>query len=414
MNPAYLTQTTLAVDDEPFVLKVLARQLRNLGLPKVVTMESASDALALIRSGVEPIGLVCCDLQMPEMDGVEFVRHLAATDYKGALLLVSGEDARILHTAERLARDRGLRVLGALQKPVSPDQLRRLLEVEPTQPRAAAATLSKAYGADEVSRAIHHGELINHYQPRVDMAQGRLCGVETLVRWQHPTDGLVYPDRFVGVAETHGLINDLTRVVMSGLTGALRQARIWQDQGLVIPVAVNVSVDNLMSHDFPDQVMDEIRRAGVPASRLDLEVTESRLMQDPLATIDILTRMRLRRIRLAIDDFGTGHSSLSQLRDIPFQQLKIDRSFVHGAWQQPPLAAMVTSVIDMARHLGMTTVAEGIEDADDWRFLRDAGCDEAQGWYVARPMPGSAVAGWLAQWEVRRRELGLSAAPTIV
>ena len=153
------------------------------------------------------------------------------------------------------------------------------------------------------------------------LATGTVAGVETLVGWRHPQDGLLFPDQFIAMEEEHGLIDALTRAV---LTDALRQARLWQDAGLSLHVAVNVSMDSLAALEFPDFVAREVAKAGVPLMSLVLEVTDSRLMKDLLAPLDILARLRLKRIGLSIDDFGTGHSSLAQLRDIPFDELKMD------------------------------------------------------------------------------------------
>ncbi|MDX9886356.1 EAL domain-containing protein, partial [Thauera sp.] len=266
----------------------------------------------------------------------------------------------------------------------------------------AAGKASRRYGAEEVRRAIGGGELVNHYQPMVDVASGALTGVETLVRWQHPDDGLIFPDDFIGVAEENGLIDALTHVV---LVEALAQTRRWLDQGLKLRVAVNISMQNLTRLDFADLVLAEVVGAGVASENLTLEVTESRLMTDVLAPLDNLTRLRLRHVGLSIDDFGTGHSSLSQLRDIPFDELKIDRSFVHGAGADRTRGAIFTASLEMARQLGMKTVAEGVEDRADWDFLGLHGCDLAQGYFIARPMPADQLAGWRADWETRRAKL---------
>jgi EAL domain-containing protein (putative c-di-GMP-specific phosphodiesterase class I)/DNA-binding NarL/FixJ family response regulator len=399
----------LLVDDEPFQLMLLGHQLAQLGVADVARCGDAREALGWVAREPGRFDLVCCDLQMPGMDGVEFVRHLGLQRYGGGVVLVSGEDQRILHTAEHLARTQALRVLGALHKPVTAEQLRRVLLANVAQSRASASAAARPgspdYSADDLRGALERGELVNHYQPKVELATGRVAGVEALVRWQHPEDGLVYPDRFIGVAEANGLIDDVTRCVLAGPGGALMQARVWQDLGHPLQVSVNVSMDNLNDHGFPDFVAREVARAGVPPSRLTLEVTESRLMRDPVATLDILTRLRLRRIGLSIDDFGTGHSSLAQLRDIPFDELKIDRSFVSGARERDDLRAILLPSLDMARQLGMKAVAEGVESLEDWQFLRAGGCDLAQGWFIARAMPPEALPQWLAQWEPRRAAL---------
>lgn len=393
----------LLIDDEVFARKLLTHQLASLGFPNVTPVSGAIEALALIAEGIR-FDIILTDLQMPGMDGVELVRALAQNGYGGGLVLVSGEDERILKTAEQLARAHSLRVLGQLQKPVEPARLAEVMSLHaqadmPTQP-----TEERCYGAEELRQAIAVGELVCFCQPKVSMASGALTGVEILVRWQHPTDGLVFPDDFITVAEAHALIGDLTRWV---LRDALRQTRAWRDSGLEIQVAVNVSMDDLDDLDFPEFVVAAAQAVDVPFSSLVLEVTESRLMRDLRAPLDILTRLRLKHVDLSIDDFGTGHSSLSQLRDLPFNEMKIDRSFVRGACRDVQLAAMCEASLAMAHKLNMRTVAEGIEDIDDWNFLRANGCDIAQGYFIARPMPMTALADWLPEWERRRRALGL-------
>ncbi|MCW9088354.1 MAG: EAL domain-containing response regulator [Gammaproteobacteria bacterium] len=392
----------LVLDDEPFVLKLLSWQLANLGFEQVIAMEHPHDALALLEQDTNDINMILMDIQMPDMDGVEFVRHLTRINYTGGLVLISGEDQRILHTVEKLANAYKLRVLGALHKPVIPVLLKEVIE---QVPQRAAHNSRKIYAPDELRRALNNRELVNHYQPQVEMGSGCVVGVEALVRWQHPDDGLVYPAQFVSMAEEHGLIDDLTQVVMAN---ALRQARYWHEDGVALQVSVNVSMDNLVTLDFADDVAHQVGKAGIPLSSIVLEVTESRLMKNPLTPLDILTRLHLKRIRLSIDDFGTGHSSLAQLRDIPFDELKIDRSFVHGAHGDPSQRAIVEASLDMAQHLGMKTVAEGVEDHRDWDFLQTAGCDIAQGYFIAKPMSARAVAPWMQQWESRWQGLSKS------
>ena len=393
---------TLLIDDDPFALKLLARQLAQLGHTAVTLCESAQDALALLETQSDTVGMVFCDLQMPGMDGVEFVRHLARIGYPGSLVLVSGEQGRVLQTVQKLAQAHQVHILAALAKPVSPEQLKQVLAMHAARRAILPHAPRDPYPADELARAIAGGELVNHYQPKVDMATGALIGVEALVRWQHPRDGWVFPDQFLATAEQNGLIDALTRTV---LTAALHQARLWRNEGLDLQMAVNVSMENLASLEFPDLVAQWVHEAGLPLSSLTLEVTESRLMKDIRAPLDILTRLRLKRIGLSIDDFGTGHSSLAQLRDIPFDELKLDRGFVNGAARDPSLRAIVEATLAMAGQLGMKAVAEGVEDRADWDCLRAMGCDVAQGYFIARPMPGADLPAWRAGWELRRAEL---------
>ncbi|MEO7937835.1 MAG: EAL domain-containing response regulator [Burkholderiaceae bacterium] len=389
----------LLVDDEVFALKVLTRQLAQIGYDRVLAFERAADAMAYLDGHLHDVDVVFCDLQMPDVDGVECVRHLAHAGYRGALVVISAEDDRILHAAEKLAQVHRMTVLGVLSKPVTTQRLRELMDRYATLRGSTPGQGRRQFSAREVKRAIDQAELVNHYQPKVAMDTAALMGVEALVRWQHPQEGLVFPDQFISVAEEHGLIDALTVAV---LDMALRQARQWQDEGLALHMAVNVSMDSLAALDFPDAVVEQVRRADIALATLTLEVTESRLMRDMRAQLDTLARLRLKHIGLSIDDFGTGHSSLVQLRDVPFNELKLDGSFVTGAASNGSLKAIVAATLAMARQLGMTSVAEGIESREDWDFLRRLGCDVAQGYFIARPMPGDALPAWSREWEMRR------------
>jgi EAL domain-containing protein (putative c-di-GMP-specific phosphodiesterase class I)/ActR/RegA family two-component response regulator len=398
----------LTVDDEPFMLKLNKRMLTNLGYTSIDTYDNALKALeAMDIAGAAP-DLILMDLNMPNMDGVEFMRGLVKRNYPGSLILVSGEDERILQSAEKLVQAHQLTVLGYLRKPVKPELLAGLLEKwkpmvvqEHWTPLGSTQTIKvkKIYTAEEVGAAITNCELVNYYQPKVSLRTGHVEGVETLVRWKHPVDGLVFPDQFIGVAETHGLIRDLTRKV---ITGALTDAKSWRlETGLALQIAVNVSMDDLGSLDFVDYVFGEADAAGVLSKHVTLEVTESRLMQDLRAPLEVLTRLRLKRFRVSIDDFGTGHSSLAQLRDMPFDELKIDRSFVHRAWLDETVSAIFDTSVLLAKQLGMQVVTEGVEDRADWDFVRKSKCDVAQGYFIARPMPAEALHDWIEDWEER-------------
>ena len=392
------------LDDESFMLKLLNRILANLGFTSVILCDSGRAALESIDANSRP-NLILLDLNMPEMDGIEFVRHLVERHYVGSLILVSGEDERMLQTAEKLVQAHKIPILGHLHKPVTPESLSLLLDKWTPPSRSSQGIPKKIYHAEELRAALDNHELINYYQPKVAVASGEVIVVETLVRWNHPVDGIVFPDMFIGVAEAFGLIDELTQVVFSN---ALAQAKAWRDAGIRLRVAVNVSMDNLASLSFLNFVAEMTAKVGIAPQDIVLEVTESRLMQDTRAPLEILTRLRLKRFRLSIDDFGTGHSSLAQLRDIPFDELKIDQGFVHRAWSDETLRAMYDASLSLARQLGMEVVAEGVEDRNDWDLLQRTGCDLAQGAFVSRPMLPGELPGWIEAWHERIRvELSL-------
>lgn len=386
----------LVLDDEHFMLKLLSHVLGKLGFSLVTTCDSGREALELIDCPNSQPDLILLDLNMPEMDGVEFVRHLVERRYVGSLILVSGEDERMLQTAEKLVRMHKIPVLGYLHKPVNPEDLSMLLEQRTPPCLGGSRVMKKAYGADAVRSAIVNGELVNYYQPQVDVVSGKVVGVESLVRWRHPQYGMVFPDQFIGVAEEHGLIDDLTWAVVGE---AFAQAKFWQNDGLHLRVAINISMDNLAKLEFADYMAAAASFAGITPDSIVLEVTESRLMKDLSAPLEILTRLRLKRFGLSIDDFGTGHSSLSQLRDIPFDELKVDQGFVHGAASNDTLRAICCASLSLAQQMGMKTVAEGVEDQADWDFLRSTSCNLAQGYFIAKPMPAGEIPGWISAWE---------------
>lgn len=388
----------LVLDDDPFMLKLLVCMLSDLGVSRVNTHTCGREALAWLDSEDKPVDLILLDIQMPEMDGVEFLRHLVERRYAGRLILVSGEDERVLQTVESLVQAHGLANLGYLSKPVQPEALSELLAAWKPAGESGPRRTEQTYSPEAVREAIHAGELVVYYQPKVELASGKASGVESLVRWRHPRDGLVYPEQFIGVAEAHGLIDDLTRGVIAQ---AFAQARAWRDAGLDLVLAVNLSMDNLAVVGFADEVTAAAAAAGLKPEHIVLEVTESQLMKNTVASMDVLARLRMKRFGLSIDDFGTGNSSLVQLRDIPFTELKLDRGFVHGAASNDTLRAIYGASLGLAKQLGIKAVAEGVEDRTDWDFLRGTGCDLAQGYFIAKPMSADEIPDWIADWQGR-------------
>jgi len=253
----------------------------------------------------------------------------------------------------------------------------------------------KIYGADEVCSAISNGKLFNYYQSKVDTETRKVVGVETLVRWFHPQDGMVYPDQFIGVAEEHGLIDDLTQVV---LADAMAQAKAWQEAGLMLQVSVNLSINNFDSPNFAEMVAESSAKAGVSPQLVELEVAECGLSEDSHTLIETLTRLRQKQFRVSINDFDIENSSLLQLKDLPFDGVKIKPQIVHGARNNENLRSKIESSVGLAQQLGMSIVAVGIEDTVDWNFAKKAGCNTSQGRFISYPMPGPNLPGWIRSW----------------
>jgi EAL domain-containing protein (putative c-di-GMP-specific phosphodiesterase class I) len=252
--------------------------------------------------------------------------------------------------------------------------------------------------------ALERHELVLHYQPQIDIGTGEVSGVEALVRWQHPEHGLLYPDKFIPQAEETGLIVGLTKHVLSM---ALDQILLWSAAGTPIPVAVNLAARNVADPRLPAEVAQALADRGLDPRMLRLELTETDLLGDPEQARTVLEELRTLGVDLAVDDFGTGFASLSQLRKLPFRELKIDRSFVAVLEGDPEAVHIVDSVVDLAHGLGLTVTAEGVETVGCLDVLRSVGCDVAQGYYFSKPLPPDALLEWVLRHDpltVARRQ----------
>jgi len=397
-----MTQATVyLLDDEPAMVELLGEVAEAVGL----------QAQGYTRAGrffeqvpvPAPGSILVLDLQMPGMDGIEVMRRLAQLAVPPALILVSGQEEGVLHAAEELGQAHGLKVLASLGKPIAIAQFRQLLERQAPLGRAIQHSRSSAaqptFTPNELHAAIRGGQLILHYQPQVAFATGKLVGVEALVRWQHPTQGLIYPDCFIPLIEQYGWMGELTHWVTAE---AIRQARQWQDSGLPVTISINISASDLADLTLPDQLATLLTAHQLDPAMITLEVTESALMGRLATSLDILTRLRLRGFGLSIDDFGTGYSSLLQLRRAPFTELKVDQSFVMPMGTDIEALAIVKACILLGHEFDLQVVAEGVEDQHAWELLAGQGCDIAQGYFIARPMAGNDLPKW-----IQRRETGL-------
>ena len=256
----------------------------------------------------------------------------------------------------------------------------------------------------ELRRAIDTGQLVLHYQPKAQMGTRQVVGVEALVRWQHPTRGLLPPAAFVSLAENTGLMGSLTDWV---LAEGIRQAALWRDQGMMLAVAVNIAPRTLLDGKLTTTVLDLLAANGLPSQLLELEVTETAIMTDPDQAVSVLKRLNAMGVRVSIDDFGTGYTSLAYLKELPIQTLKIDRAFVADLLTSPPDMAIVEAVISLGHKLGLTVLAEGVETDEVWQQLHDLRCDEGQGYLLARPMPADQLSTWIAA-HVAGQDIGVT------
>ncbi|MEO8107476.1 MAG: GGDEF domain-containing phosphodiesterase, partial [Actinomycetes bacterium] len=249
----------------------------------------------------------------------------------------------------------------------------------------------------DLRSAVEDDQLFLVYQPKINVSNGEVLGVEALVRWNHPTRGIQYPDSFIPLAENTGLISPITFYVIER---ALRQVRTWQESGVDLSVAVNLSVRHLTDMSLPDRIAVALERWGVAPSRLVIEVTESSIMTDPKRASVVLQQLRRIGVDVSIDDYGTGHASLNYLKQFDIDELKIDRSFIMNLDVESSDAIIVASTIELGHNLGLRIVAEGVEDGATLAWLDGLGCDIAQGYHIGRPMSPEAVVDVVAERRV--------------
>jgi EAL domain-containing protein (putative c-di-GMP-specific phosphodiesterase class I) len=245
---------------------------------------------------------------------------------------------------------------------------------------------------NDLKQAIPAGELTLHFQPKMCLKTRKVTHAEALVRWQHPTLGMIPPDNFIYIAEQTGQIKALTRWVF---ITALAQYNAWKTQGIDLNIAINISAENLKESDFHQFIYQGMIAANVPAKKITLEVTESSVVEDPEAAIKVLAEFKDYGMKISIDDYGTGYSSLAQLKQLPVHELKIDKSFIQNIKNDEDDQIIVRSTIELAHNMGLHVVAEGIEDEFALNWLSDNGCELAQGYYISRPKPAIDLTPWL-------------------
>jgi EAL domain-containing protein (putative c-di-GMP-specific phosphodiesterase class I) len=389
----------LVIDDQSHVRNWVRTVLKTMGITEVTEAEDGRDALAAVTQPGGWFDLILCDLRMPERDGIETIRSFAALGLESGIAIMSIEEERVIETAGMLADVQGLRMLGTIPKPLTAEKLQPILKRMREAPGQQVDDTVLAPDQD-FRNAFARAELFFLYQPKVRMRTGEFAGVEALVRWKHPEFGLFQPASFVPAMEGHEQYN--SALTDFALREAIACAGRWYESDRELRMAINLSVRAFDRLDLPERIESLARDAHVPPELITLEVTETQVAGDAVKMIDVATRLRLKGFRLSIDDFGTGQSGLSKLQKLPFNELKIDRSFVHGCSTSASQRSVVEASVALARSLKMTSVAEGIQHRPDWDLLDTLGCDVMQGYFIGRPMSEEGLDAWAAQWTLRK------------
>lgn len=390
MMRATVTQPTiLLIDDDPTQIAILRAYLASMKLDGIVDAADASQALKWFEpdSGAD-IKLVFTDLGMPEMDGFEFLRHLAKIEYAGEVVVISGHENILLESAASLGKMYGLSILGQIRKPLTKPALDRLFKDmnRPSSgaPQATDSTLTK----EALVKAIANKRILPYYQPKVDLLNGQIVGAEALARWTRDDGGFISPGDFIPLAESTGLISEVSLIILDQVLSDIADNReYWGDK----KVAINLPPELVRDTKLPDLLEERLKHFGVSSSNICIEITESGVLDFDPVSVEVLSRLRIKGFDISIDDFGTGAANISNLKVFPYSEMKIDQSFINNVLTDAFSAETVRTSISLARQLGLRIIAEGIENEEVLQYVKAKGIDQAQGFLFSRPVPAEAM-----------------------
>lgn len=400
-SPAILqpihTLRVLLLEDQAFQRQLIVGLLNCCGVVDIVEAADGNEGLAALDADQQGFDIAICDLKMDGMDGIEFIRRAARRKVK-SFIVTSALESQLLSHAGELGEGFGATILGILPKPIIISELRSMLQLHFSQTNvilpqeAASGAALRQWGREDLIAALDADQFVPFFQPKIRFSDFSLEGVEILARWEHDTLGIRPPAEFIESMEQEGLIDRLTENIFRK---SLACAIAWDQRHAPISMAINISRLTLQKIDTVKYVTSLIKKTGMPAERLTIEVTETAVSKDASGLLETLTRLRMQGFNISIDDFGTGYSSLLQLNELPFNEIKIDRTFVHGVRMNHKASIILESIINLARRLGIRTIAEGIETEEEMVFIRGLGCEIGQGYYFNAPMSQSNFLDYL-------------------
>jgi EAL domain-containing protein (putative c-di-GMP-specific phosphodiesterase class I)/ActR/RegA family two-component response regulator len=382
----------LTVDHQHFHRRLLSTQLRDLGATAVLEAGDGAEALSVVDAHPGRIALIITDIDMPNMDGLALLRRIGERMPTVPTVVLSGLDEQLLRSVEAMSRAFGVNLLAILSKPGSMEALAAAIEHTRLAGTRSCSRPTPCTDDAALQLALDGNELEPWFQPKVRLVDGMPCGAEMLIRWRHPDQGVLAPAAFIDALEDSPLLRPATLMLAAQLA---KFTGIARGQFEPFSLSVNVTPKLLGDPEFAQALAAIITSRGVSPKEVTIEVTESAVASCQGAAIENLTRLRMRGFGLSIDDFGTGYSSLAQLTQAPFTELKIDQRFVGALGHDPRSEDLVRSTLDLAHRLGLHTVAEGVETETQRQLLIEYGCEAAQGFMFAKPMPALQWLSWM-------------------
>lgn len=337
------------------------------------------------------------DLMLEDTDGIELLRYLELKNCSSQIILMSGAEPRTLYSAQQIGLNRGLNILGTLHKPVKLDEIKALLSLSEKQPEQKQSVLiNYEISRDDLENALVNKEISIVFQPQIDIRKNRVSGLEALSRWNHSVMGIIPPQAFIAAAEKFSLIEELTVYVLQESLKTLNELNSSYPE---IRMAVNFSALHFQDLQLPEKIQHLLSEYKIPSALFTIEVTESNFFENYTDSMEILTRLSLKGINLSIDDYGTGYSNLQHLKNIPFNELKIDRSFVQDCSISPQVKMITENMVKLGKELNMKIAAEGVEDENTLKLMREMDCDSVQGFFFSPPLTKTQLKNYLKDFD---------------
>ncbi|MDE3174456.1 MAG: EAL domain-containing response regulator [Gemmatimonadota bacterium] len=371
--------------------------LRHAGITETAEAADGRQAIELLTDPANQFDLILCDLQMPRLDGVETIRALSYMGVQGAVAVLSVEEEQVMAGAGFLAEAHGLHYIGSLAKPLTREKLDEILQRMREPPAAEpAGGVPRHPTAADVARGLDDDEFALFYQPQLHMQSGRLHGVEALIRWRHPTRGLLTANSFMpAVHDSNALLVRIADFIVDRTTAF---AARWRARGRHEPVAMNLPGAAMEILEFPERLEALAAKLDLPHEALRVEVSEQEVAADAMLIVDVAARLRLKRFGVSIDQFGGSEFGLQHLSHLPVNEVKLTPAMVQGCATTPTKQAMLDATLTLAGHRKMLVVAEGVRHRADWEYLRAAGCHAGQGNYIVRALGQEMLDEWVGRW----------------
>ncbi len=393
--------SVLVIDNDPVTQAVVEAYFRASGASDVITASDGRSAMDIVNEKGGEIGVVLCDLNTPDAEDFNFLRHLTDSSYKGQIAILNGDRAAPAEKRERAAGSPALNLVHSIRKPLDLRDLEVLTSASGSDSgQADSDERTYIVSPQDLQLGLNCRHVVPYYHPKVCAVSGKVIGAEALARWNHPGFGVISPAHFIPMAEQNDLYGLLTETM---LTAAVYDAAHWREEGIEVALSINVTSEALDDIAFPDVLTKIVEAAGAETSDITLEFGESRIQTWSADAAAAVGRLRGKGFGVSIDDFGTGYSDIQQLRGYPFTELKIDQSLIRKSATDLFARASVENSVYLGKQLGLELVAEGVETGEEYEFVRGLGIDMVQGYYIAKPMPAAEFESWLRGQETLKR-----------